>query len=67
MVHTEEKISIYLHKHDHAFAQNLADRSFVVIVTLEDFFLQELSCGKMKRFIWPIEPAAIQPFLTCSC
>lgn len=59
------KSSIYLHKHDHTFAQNLADRSFVVIVALKDFLLQELSCGKMKCFIWPVEPAAIQPLLTC--
>ena len=59
------KSSIHLNKHHHTFAQNLADRSFVVIVTLKDFLLQELSCGQMKCFIWPVEPAAIQPLLPC--
>lgn len=57
--------NIYLHKHDHTFAQNLADGRFVVIVTLKYFLLQELSCGEMKCFIRPVEPAAIQPLLTC--
>lgn len=60
-----DKDSIYLYKHDNTFAQNLANRSFVVIVALKDFLLQELPCGQMKCFIWPVEPAAIQPLLTC--
>lgn len=60
-----KNMAIYLHKHDNTFAQNLADRSFVVIVTLKNFLFQELPCSQMKCFIWPVEPAAIQPLLTC--
>lgn len=64
-VHLTNMEEIYLYKHDNTFAQNLANRSFVVIVALKNFLFQELSCSQMKRFIWPVEPAAIQPLLTC--
>lgn len=63
-VNMEDEGGVYLHKHDDTFAQNLADRSFVVVVALKYFFLQELPRGQMERFIWSVEPAAIQPLLT---
>lgn len=60
----QEESGLYLHKHNNTFAQDLTDGSFVVIVTLENFFFQELSGGQMKGFIWPVEPTAIEPLLT---
>lgn len=59
------KTGFYLHEHDNTLAQNLTDGSFVVIVALEDFFLQEFPCGQMKGLVGPVEPAAVQPLLTC--
>lgn len=62
-----EKIAIfvgpYLHKHDHAFPQNLIKRHFVIIVTLKDFIFQELARCQMERFSRSVEPAAIEPRL----
>lgn len=60
-----DKDSPYLYKHNNTFTENLANGSLVVIVTLEDFFFQELSSGQMKCFIWPVEPTAIEPLFTC--
>lgn len=36
---TVDESGLYLDKHNDAFAQDLTDGSFVVIVTLENFFL----------------------------
>lgn len=56
---------LYLHEHHDALAQNLTDGSFVVIVALEDFFLQELARGEVEGLVGPVEPAAVEPLLTC--
>lgn len=62
---TEDDHGLYLYKHNNTFAQDLTDGSFVVIVALENFFFQELPGGQMKGFVWPVEPTAIEPLLTC--
>lgn len=54
----------YLHKHDHAFPQNLTDKHFVVIVPLEDLLFQELACCQVEGFSGSVEPAAIEPPLS---
>lgn len=54
----------YLHKQDNAFAQNLTDGHFVVVVALEDFLLQKLASCQVKGFTWPVEPAAMEPLPT---
>lgn len=56
----------YLHKHDHAFPQNLIKRHFVIIITLEDFIFQELARCQMECFSRSVEPAAIEPRLPCT-
>lgn len=58
-------MGFYLDEHDDTLAQNLTDGSFVVIVALKDFFLQKFPCGEMKGLVGPVEPAAVQPLLTC--
>lgn len=53
----------YLHKHDHTLAQDLADRSFVVVVALKNLLLQKLPGGQVEGLVGSVEPAAVQPLL----
>lgn len=65
MTKTKDEGCLYLYKHNNTFAQDVTDGSFVVIITLENLFFQELSGCQMKGFIRPVEPTAIEPLLTC--
>lgn len=54
-------MGLYLHKHDHAFPQNLIDKHFVIVVTLEDLLFQKLARCQMEGFSRSVEPAAVEP------